>query len=161
MTKDEYYDFAMQAYQPALKMIGMVPADKLGWRPAPNFMSLGQLICHLSDGLGEGLRWLTTGNWPTMEEMAEGMKLENLPTCTVAEARAKLEKDQTTLREVLAGISPEDFAQRVVTVPWGAGGKLEKMALYFREHFTNHKQQLFTYLKLLGLPVDTSTLYGE
>jgi uncharacterized damage-inducible protein DinB len=160
MTKDEYYDFAMQAYQPALTMIGMAPADKLDWRPAPNFMSLGQLICHLSDGLGEGLRFLITGNWPTMEEMAEGMRLENLPACTVAEARAKLEKDQATLREVLAGLSAEDFAQKVVTVPWGVQGKLEKMALHFREHFTNHKQQLFTYLKLLGLPVDTTTLYG-
>ena len=163
MTKDEYYDFATQAYQPALTMIGMAPADKLDWRPAPNFMSLGQLICHLSDHsrLGDGLRLLVTGNWPTMEEeMAEGMKLENLPACTVAEAVAKLEKDQATLREVLAGLSAEDFAQKVVTVPWGVQGKLEKMALYFREHFTNNKQQLFTYLKLLGLPVDTSTLYG-
>jgi len=160
MTKDEYYDFAMQTYQPALTMIGMVPADKLDWRPAPNFMSLGQLICHLSGGLSGELRLLITGNWPTMEEMVERMRLENLPTCTVPEARAKLEKDQAALREVLAGISAGDFAQKMVTVPWGVQGKLEKMALYFREHFTNHKQQLFTYLKLLGLPVDTATLYG-
>ena len=160
MTKDEYYDFVMQAYQPALTMIRMAPTDKLDWRPGPKFMSLGQVVCHLSTGLGTELRVMLTGNWPTMEEMDKGMRLENLPACSVAEALANLEKDKTTLREVLASVSEEDFAQRVVSVPWGVQGKLEKMMLYFREHFTNHKQQLFTYLKLLGLPVDTTTLYG-
>jgi hypothetical protein len=48
----------------------------------------------------------------------------------------------------------------VVSTPWGWSGKLERMLVLFREHFTNHKMQLFTYLKLLGLPVNTETLYG-
>ena len=160
MTKDEFYDFVMQAYQPALTMIRMAPTDKLDWRPGPKFMSLDQVICHLSTGLGHDGRILITGDWPAPEKMLEEMRQENMPSCTPAEALANLEKDKTTLREVLAGVSEEDFAQRVVSVPWGAQGKLEKMMLYFREHFTNHKQQLFTYLKLLGLPVDTTTLYG-
>ena len=160
MTKDEFYDFAMQAYRPAETLIRMAPADKLDWRPAANFMSLGQLLCHVSEGLGGELRLLVTGNWPTMEEMDKEMRLESLPACSVVEALAKLEKDKATLREALAGISAEDFAQKVVSVPWGVQGKTEKMALYFREHLTSHKQQLFTYLKLLRLPVDTTTLYG-
>jgi hypothetical protein len=160
MTKDEYYDFVMQAYRPAMTLIGMAPADKLGWRPAPNFMSLGQLICHLSTGLGSELRVVIDGDWPPPEKMVEEMRLEKIPSCTSAEALGKLEKDKATLREVLAGISAKDFAEKVVSVPWGVQGKIEQMALYFREHFTNHKQQLFTYLKLLGLPVDTATLYG-
>jgi hypothetical protein len=160
MTKDEFYDFAMQAYRPAETLIRMSPVDKLGWRPAANFMSLGQLICHLSEGLGTELSLLITGNWPTMEEMDKELRLENMPVCTAAEGLAKLEKDKVMLRKTLDGISAEDFAQKVVSVPWGVQGKLETMALYFREHLTNHKQQLFTYLKLLGLPVDTTTLYG-
>jgi hypothetical protein len=63
------------------------------------------------------------------------------------------------LRETLTGISEQDFAHKVVSVPWGMKGKMNRMAASFREHFTNHKMQLFTYLKLLGLPVDTNTLY--
>jgi uncharacterized damage-inducible protein DinB len=160
MTKDEYYDFVMQAYQPALTMIRLAPTDKLDWSPGPKFMSLGQVVCHLSTGMGHDVRLLITGDWPAPEKMVEEMRQENMPSCTPAEALANLEKDKTTLREVLAGVSEEDFAQRVVSVPWGVQGKLEKMMLYFREHFTNHKQQFFTYLKLLGLPVDTTTLYG-
>jgi len=160
VTKDEFYDCVMEAYRPAETLIKMVPADKLEWRPKPNFMSLGQLICHLSDGMGAELRCLYTGQWPfTPEQMEAGMKLENIPSCTVEDALNKLEKDKATLREFLASISEEDFTHKEVSAPWGMQGKMERMAISFREHFTNHKMQVFTYLKLLGFPVDTGTLY--
>lgn len=159
MTKNEFYECVMEAYRPAEALLRMIPADKLDWRPAANFMSLGQLICHLGGGLGFDLRCLITAQWPSPEEMAEGMKLENMPSCGAEEALGKLEKDKAILRETLDGITEEDFASKEVSAPWGMSGKLERMAVSFREHFTNHKMQLFTYLKLLGFPVDTGTLY--
>jgi len=160
MTKNEFYKVVMGSYGPAEKMIGMVPADKLNWRPGPTFMSAGQLICHLSDGLGGGIEMLLSNKWPSMEEMGEGMKLENLPSCGTQEALDKLEKDKKTLREALDGVSQKDFTNKVVSVPWGVSAKMEPMGIHFLEHFNNHKMQLFTYLKLLGLPVNTETLYG-
>ena len=160
MTKNEYYEIVMDNYRPVEKLIGMVPADKLNWRPGPTFMSVGQVLCHLSDGFGGGFDMLLSGKWPSMEEMGEGMKLENLPSCSPQEALDKLEKDKKILRRVLDGVSEEDFANKVVSVPWGMTAKVERMAISFLEHFTNHKMQLFTYLKLLGLPVNTETLYG-
>jgi hypothetical protein len=160
MTKKEYYEFVLEAYRPAEALIRMVPRDKLDWRPGPNFMSLGQLIEHVSNGMGSDFRMLLDSKWPPMEEMEKAMKLENLLSCGVEQALAKLEKDKATLREVLDSVSEEDFAQKTVSVPWGWTAKMERMALAFREHFTNHKMQLFTYLKLLGLPVNTETLYG-
>jgi len=160
MTKNEFYEVVMGNYGPAGTLIGMVPADKLNWRPGPTFMSVGQVLCHLSDGLGGGFEMLLSGKWPSMEEMEEGMKLENLPSCSPQEALDKLEKDKKILRQVLDGMSQEDFTNKVVSVPWGWKAKMERMAIGFLEHFTNHKMQLFTYLKLLGLPVNTQTLYG-
>jgi len=160
MTKNEYCEMVMQSIQPTEKLIGMVPADKLNWRPGPTFMSLGQVLCHLSDGLGGGLESLVSGKWPSMEEMETGMKLENMPSCGVQEALGKLAKDQTILRSTLDGMSENDFTNRVVSVPWGWKAKFEIMSVHFLEHFNNHKMQLFTYLKLLGLPVNTETLYG-
>jgi uncharacterized damage-inducible protein DinB len=160
MTKNEYYEIVMDNYRPVEKLIGMVPADKLNWRPGPTFMSVGQVLCHLSDGFGGGFDMLLSGKWPSMEEMGEGMKLENLPSCSPREALDKLEKDKKILRKVLDSVSEEDFTNKVVSVPWGWKAKMERMAIGFLEHFTNHKMQLFTYLKLLGLPVNTETLYG-
>jgi len=113
--------------------------------------------------MGSELRCLFTGQWPhTLEQMMELMKLENITSCSVEEALSRLEKDKTVLREFLDSLSEEDFTHKVVSAPWGMGGKMERMAIAFLEHFTNHKMQLFTYLKLLGFPVDTATLYfGE
>jgi hypothetical protein len=159
MTKDDFYNMVAQAFRPAKTLIEMVPADKLGWQPSPKFMTLGQLIFHLSLGVGDGIRLLHTGEWPTDEEMVTGLKQENLPTCGVEEALGKLEADKKTLRGALAAIREEDFASKTVCVPWGMQGKMEVLALSFLEHFTNHKMQLFLYLKMLDLPVNTQTLY--
>ncbi|MGD0697445.1 MAG: DinB family protein [Terriglobia bacterium] len=159
MTKNQFYNVVMETYRPGAKLIGMAPTDRLDWRPGPTFMSLGQLICHLSDGLGGAIELLLSGNWPPGEEMEKGMKLENLPSCGVQEALEKLEKDKEVLRKSLEGVSEEDFANKVVTVPWGMKGTVERMSILFLEHFTNHKMQLFTYLKLLGQPVNSDTLY--
>ena len=160
MTKNEFAEMVLQSVQPAEKLIAMVPADKLDWKPGPTFMSLGQVLCHLSDGLGGGLESVVSGKWPSTEEMEAGMKLENMPSCGVQEALSKLEKDKAILRTTLDGISEDDFTNRVVSVPWGWKAKFEIMSVNFLEHFNNHKMQLFTYLKLLGLPVNTQSLYG-
>ena len=158
MKKDEFYQYALEAYRPAISLIKMVPADRLDWKPGPTFMTLGQLICHLSDGIGTELRMLITDSWPKPPEPSEGAP-PPMPSCSAQEALAKLEKDQETLRAVLASVTEEEFADQIVSVPWGKQSKLELMALDFREHFTNHKMQLFTYPKLLGYPVNTQTLY--
>jgi hypothetical protein len=155
MKKDEYIQYALDAYKPAESMLKMVPSDKLDWKPGPSFMSMGQLICHLGDGIGGELRMAIDNTWPKLEEM----NTQQQPSCTIQEALAKLEQDGATLREVLAGVTEEDFAGRIVSTPWGWQAPVEKMGLDFREHFTNHKMQLFIYLKLLGFPVNTETLY--
>jgi hypothetical protein len=157
VKKDEYYDYAMEAYRPAETLIKMVPADRLDWKPGPTFMTLGQLICHLSGGIGAELSMMVNNTWPKMETMDPAKMVH--PSCNVAEALAKLEEDKTTLREVLAGVREKDFAGKIVSTPWGWKFKMEKMALNFRDHFITHKMQLFTYLKLLGFPVNTETLY--
>ena len=159
MTKDEYCQYVLDSYRPAESLLKMVPADKLDWKPGPTFMSMGQLICHLSGGVGSELRMLITGNWPKPEEMEAAMQQGKMPTCNVQEALANLEKDKSVLREVLAGVTEKDFKNKILSVPWGWKSKTERMALDFREHFINHKMQLFTYLKLLGFPVNTNTLY--
>ena len=160
MTKKDYCDMVLQSIQPAEKLIALAAAEKLDWKPGPTFMSIGQVLCHLSDGVGGGLEMLVSGKWPPMEEMEAGMKLESMPSCSVQEALAKLEKDKTTLQSTLDSLSEDDFTNRVVSVPWGWKAKFEIMSVFFLGHFNNHKMQLFTYLKLLGLPVNTETLYG-
>ncbi len=161
MTKNEYYQCLMEAYRPAEAMIRLVPRDKLNWRPRDNFMSFGQLVCHVGDGVGRELRHLISGKWPfTADQLPEMMRLENCPACSSEEALEKLNKDKGTLKEVLSGISEQEFSSKMVSTPWGWQGKCELISIRFLEHFLNHKMQLFTYLKLIGIPVNTMTLYS-
>jgi uncharacterized damage-inducible protein DinB len=157
MKKDEYYQYTLETFRPAETMLKMVPEDKLDWQPGPSFMTLGQLICHLAGGVGGELRMAIDNSWPNFAEMTEAMK--QIPSCNVTEALAKLEKDKAALKATLDSVSEEDFAGKIIEVPWGAKSNMEKMALYFRDHFVHHKMQLFIYLKLLGFPVNTGTLY--
>jgi len=159
VKKEDFYQYVMDSFRPTESLIKMIPVDKLDYKPAPDFMSMGQLICHLCDGVGDALRMTITGDWPKPEEMEESMKQGNIPSCDVQEALSKLEKDKTALSETLAGVTEEDFQNKIVTVPWGWEAKMDMMALQFLSHFHHHKMQLFTYLKLLGLPVNTTTLY--
>jgi uncharacterized damage-inducible protein DinB len=155
VKKDEFFQYALDAFKPAETMLKMVPADKLDWKPGPTFMTMGQLICHLSSGIGTELKMAIDNSWPSMSEGG----MPQFPSCDAAEALANLEKDKTTLRSILDAMSEEDFATKLISVPWGWKSKAEKMALDFRDHFVHHKMQLFTYLKMLGLPVNTETLY--
>ena len=98
------------------------------------------------------------GDWPGMEEMEASMK-EEMPGCGVEEALEKLETDKKVLEETLSGVTGDDFENRLVSVPWGWEAKMEMMELQFLSHFFHHKMQLFMYLKLLGFPVNTTTLY--
>jgi len=152
---DEFYEYALGAFRPAESLLKLVPADKLDWKPGPGFMTMGQLICHMGSGIGTELTMLVDNNWPTPGEGGP----EPMPSCSVPDALAKLEQDKGTLRDVLARFTEEEFATRVFSTPWGWKGSLERMSHDFRDHFAHHKMQLFLYLKLLGFPVNTETLY--
>ncbi len=155
VKKDAFYEYCMGAFRPAESLLKLVPSDKLEWKPGPNFMTLGQLICHMGSGIGTELQMLVDNSWPKPGEGGPGQ----MPSCGAQEALAKLENDKKTLRDVLVRFTEEEFAAKTFATPWGWNGSLEKMSLDFRDHFVHHKMQLFLYLKLLGFQVNTETLY--
>ena len=162
MKKQDFVEQIRSAQAPIRGLVEMVPNDKLDWAPAPNFMTLGQLLKHLTENWTI-VRMFVTGEWPfsTEEEMAEAMKLENLQSFTKDEALSALEKDlEDGVDYIQKEISEEDFFNKVIKAPWGYEARICDAVVFSRDHFLNHKMQLFLYLKLLGLPVNTSTLYG-
>jgi hypothetical protein len=162
VKKADCVEMIKQTHAPWPGMLRLVPADKLSWAPAKQCMTVGHVIKHLADNWSL-LRMLYTGEWPfgSPEEMENAMKLENLPSCSVAEALAASDKDLADAVAFLEReVSEKDFASRIVTAPWGFRGEFWKGAIMARDHFMNHKMQLHVYLKILGAPVHTGTLYG-
>ena len=162
MKTSDFIEQMELTQRPLRKMVEMVPEDKLGWAPAKGFMTVGQLIKHVSENWCV-IRMMVKNEWPfsSPEQMAEAMRLENIPSCSKAEALAAMDKDlKETITYVKKGITEQDFFSRVVTAPWGFKGEIWKGVLMAKDHQMNHKMQLHVYLKLLGLPVNTQTLYG-
>ena len=159
-------------YRATNGLLDLVDDDQLDWKPATgeNWMTMGQLLRHISDACGAPVRGFCTGDWGMPEDVdvsempAEDMipPAEKLPTVSsVAEARRLLAEDRELALETLAQAGEERLANDMVAAPWNPtelllGQRLLQMAY----HLGSHKAQLFYYLKLQGVPVHTGHLWG-
>ena len=150
-------------------LIDLTDADRLDWMPGTgsNWMTMGQLLCHLTDACGAAMRGFVTGDWavPLVSEMTQEEMLPSagqLPTVTgSAEAKALLAEDKALALQMLAQCGEERLATEMCTAPWDPsemllGHRLLRMVW----HLGTHKSQLYYYLKLQGKPVHTGHLWG-
>jgi hypothetical protein len=159
MTRDEF----LNEYRAELKVLHSLFAKAkdtdLNYRPRPDMMSTGQVIYHLAEGVGDALKMTVTNQWPPMTgglPTVDKMK----SVASFDEAGKLLDKDGALTSDYLGTIPEEQFANTVYTTPWGASGKLWRLALYYLEHMQMHKMQLFQYLRFQGIPVNTMDLYA-
>ena len=154
------------------RLIDSVDDDKLDWKPSEgsNWMTTSQLLMHLTNACGAPIRGFVTGDWG----MPEGMDVSDLapedmlPTAdklpfvnSVAEAKKLLDEDRQAALDMLAKVSEEDLANKLVAAPWNPVKMvLGHHLLQMVDHLKSHKSQLFYYLKLQGKPVNTGDLWG-
>jgi uncharacterized damage-inducible protein DinB len=161
MNKQDFIEMIQKTQAPLKNMVEMVPDDKLDWAPGEGFMTVGNVLKHLSENWCV-IKMMATNEWPfsSMEEVAVAMKLENMPTCGKAEALDAMERDLNDVVDFIENeVSEEDFFNKEISAPWGFKGPIWKAVLMAKEHQINHKMQLHIYLKLLGRAVNTETLY--
>ena len=160
------------AYKTTEGLMGLVDPDKLDWKPSPrnNWMSMGQLIQHLSESCGMAFKGFITGDWGMPDGMDLGeMKPEDmLPPAekmksveSLARGKTLLEADKKLAFQFLADVSEADLQDKSAPAPWDT----EVICLGYRllqmiYHLNVHKSQLFYYLKLQGKPVHTGHLWG-
>jgi hypothetical protein len=144
----------------------------LVWKPATgsNWMTMGQLIRHLTEGCGSAFSGLITGDWGlppgvdmnnlSPEEMLP--PAEKLPTIeSVAEAKKLLKEDKSKALKALALCDETRLLTQKAPVPWDPSEMvLGHRLLQMIDHLKQHKGQLFYYLKLQGKLVNTGHLWG-
>jgi len=160
-------------YATAEKLVDKVDSDNLDWKPASgaNWMTVGQLLKHLTNACGAGCRAFVTGDWG----LPAGVKIEDLPPEemlppaeklpsieSVEEARKLLSEDKAVALQMIDLVGETDLAGRQVAAPWAPGLEyaLGRHLLQMIQHLDRHKGQLFYYLKLQGKPVNTVDLWG-
>ena len=153
-------------------LLDLVDHDSLDWKPCPenNWMTMGQLLMHLTNACGAPIRGFVTGDWGLPEGIDVGdlspeemlPPAEKLPTVeSVGQAKELLAKDKQLALDMLAQCDEDRLANRTASAPWDPtemvlGHRLLQMVA----HFSQHKSQLFYYLKLQSKPVSTGHLWG-
>jgi hypothetical protein len=157
----------------------VVDEDQLDWVPATgeNWMTVGQLLRHMTDACGAPIRGFCTGDWgmpAEVESPSVGVDVsdlpeeemmppaEKLPTIdSVAEARKLIAEDRQLALDMIAQAGEERLARDRVAAPWNPEERLlGYRCLQMVTHLGSHKAQLFYYLKLQGAPVHTGHLWG-
>jgi uncharacterized damage-inducible protein DinB len=160
-------------YAATVKLLDNVDEANLDWKPqtGSNWMTVGQLLRHITDACGAGCKAFVTEDWA----LPDGRKYEDLspqemippaemlPAIqSVEEARRLLSADIALARQMVEQAGESDLCNRMIAAPWTPstpctlGWQMFQMV----EHLDKHKSQLFYYLKLQGVPVDTADLWG-
>jgi len=80
---------------------------------------------------------------------------------SVAKVKERLADDRKVAHAMVEEAGEERLAHEECPAPWDPTlMPLGRRLLGMVEHLSIHRAQLFYYLKLLGKPVDTLTLYG-
>jgi uncharacterized damage-inducible protein DinB len=162
-----------ETYAVTDNLMGMLKDEELGWKPATgeNWMTTGQLLMHLTSACGMCCKGFVTGDWglpegagfddmPHEEMMPPADKLPAVET--VAQAREALAGDKKTALAMVAQAGEETLDSQTLEAPWEKGNPkvLGKHMMEMVNHLAVHKAQLFYYLKLMGRPVNTMSLWG-
>mgnify|MGYP001345581578 CR=1 FL=1 len=159
-------------YKSAEGLMGLVDEDNIDWKPSDsnNWMTTGQVLRHLTIACGTGFKGFVTGEWgmPDGMDVSEMSMEDMLPPAekmpsieSAAEAIKLLKEDMKLALDILGQCSVEDLNNKPAPAPWDPSPMiLGHRLLSMVDHLKSHKAQLYYYLKLLGKPVNTGTLWG-
>jgi hypothetical protein len=160
------------AFRTTEGLVDLVDDDMLSWKPesGENWMTTGQLLHHISNSCGAGMKGFVTGDWgfpegvdpssiPPEEMLPPAEKLPGFDSLN--EAKEAIQKDKEIALEILNSVSEDDFSGKMAKAPWAPVERpLGDWLLEMVDHLNSHKSQLFYYLKLQGKPVHTGHLWG-
>ena len=140
-------------------LISLIPPDRLKWSPQPESFRVCDLLGHLLECLAGFCATLYAVN---PDRLSHFTALRALPVnhcCDLDEARGRLSEYALRIKEGFGLLADDDLSRCVPTVFVPEGEPVMTLLLGNFEHLINHKYQLFYYLKLLGVGVNTADLY--
>jgi len=141
-------------------LIGLVPADRLDWRPPiQGAWTVDGILGHLLDCLAGMCAVLVAAEPERLAHFAALRDLKTNHQCTPGEAIRSANIFRERITEGMALLDHADFTRLIPTVFVPEGETLLTLLLGNFEHLLNHKHQLFMYLKFMGVPVSSRDLY--
>jgi uncharacterized damage-inducible protein DinB len=164
---------AESTYSVTEKLFCKVAKDELQWKPetGKNWMTIGQLLMHCANfGCGKAVQGFITGDWGMPESTGSDDQdtlihlppAEKLPSVdSISQALELLAKDKELTLHCFNEVDESELLSKRLTAPWGGPeATLFQHLLLMITHLIQHKGQLFYYLKLKGMDLNTGVLWG-
>ena len=158
MTRTEYISWFDEVLAPTEPMILLVDESSLSWQLTDRSFTLGQLIAHIPMSLQFNARVLAQEAFlPSIREILVSNRRHvamNADAATRAFRRTAL-----LFREEVERVEESDFAVRRIQTPQKGEIPVWRFCTFVLEHHIHHLMELHLSLKVLGLSVNTRTLY--
>jgi len=159
MTLQNYLQYFDEMLTPSVPLFRMVPPDKIDWKPTERSFTTGQLMAHIAGALGVYGRGIARGEWGYASMREIFLRNRRTPSLKVEEAVAVLEKNHVEFNQLLRTLTEEEFDSGEIDTPQLGRVPRWRIAMLALEHHINHRAELFMYLKILGVEVNTGHLY--
>lgn len=161
MTLQNYLTYFEEMFRPTEPMFLLVPPDKLQWKPAENAFTTSQLMVHIAGSLGVYGKGIVTGDWQFKSMREIFVFNRRTPEMAVEETVRLLRENYAEFMRLMGTLSERDFDTGVIDSPQLGRVPRWRAAMLGVEHHVNHKAELFMYLKVLGVKVNTAHLYTD
>ncbi|HWI53072.1 MAG TPA: DinB family protein [Symbiobacteriaceae bacterium] len=136
------------------ELFAQIQPEHLEWRPRENMRTVMELANHLAQIPSIDLKIMQSGTEAEVRAL-EGELHRSSPGELVHVWRSGI----GAVGEFFGALSQEQFETQVGTAFYGHAMPMSEWLLEIITHAYHHRAQLFTYLKMLGRPVDMFTLY--
>ena len=160
MTTGEFLFWFDDVIRTTQSMYRLVPPDKLDWKPTEHSFTLGQLIEHMALALRFNGNVIASEEWPLKslrEILVANRRQGSVP---VDEALKHLAESGSAFKRTIERLGDEKFQSGYVNTPQRGTLPIWRFAIFVLEHHLNHKMELHLYLRLIGVKVNTGTLYS-
>jgi len=154
-VKREHLVYQLSAVaQNSATLLGLIPRDRLEFRPGKGMRSLGELADHFAALPLVDLAVLQ-GSPAEVTETIE----ETLHSGRPSEWVEIFERGIRAATEYFESMPEEEYEVRMTRAHYGTAHPQAVWLLDLVSHIYHHRGQLYVYLKMIGLPVDVEHLY--
>ncbi len=159
MTIVGYLAWFDEVVAPTEPMIRLVEDRFLESKLTERSFTIGQLIAHLPRSLRFNTKVLQAKEGlPTMREIL--LSNRRHPSSTVEESVDLLKESILLFKAPVNELDDDQFQKKIISTPQMGNVVVWRFCVFVLEHHIHHMMELHLSLKVLGLPVNTKTLYA-
>lgn len=160
MTPQQFREYAVMQLSPTEPLFRLVTNEQKDWKPTESSFTAAQLMYHIAYALQFNANGIAKNEWELPSLRHVFVANRKTPNVSVEECIAFYQETSEQFLNIYNTMTEEEF--QTATVDSTQLGKVQKwkISLFALDHHLNHKAELFMYLKMMGIPVNSKDLYG-